>query len=89
MSQDKSLTYTSYLALGEILGVEKLPAPGEQAESADWIAYCSRDVEILRRTVLSPRGSVSVDAAGNRLIVTDETPAVERAGSVLATLDRR
>lgn len=37
----------SAAALGEMLGVGKLPQPSRHASDAEWLVYCRRDVEII------------------------------------------
>src|SRR5262249_6891753 len=38
--------------IGEMVGTEKLPMPGEQASDEDWLAYCRRDVDITQEAVV-------------------------------------
>lgn len=37
--------------IGALLGIDKLPAPGELGTDDDWLAYCARDVDIVRAAV--------------------------------------
>lgn len=42
---------TSVEALGELLGVQKLPLPSQDASDAVWLARCQRDVDITARSI--------------------------------------
>lgn len=48
-----SLNYwrTSLKALGRDIGCDKLPMPDRSAPMDDWLAYCSRDAEIVERAM--------------------------------------
>jgi hypothetical protein len=44
---------TSLAALGESLGIAKLPMPSARASRKVWDTYCKRDVEVIRRALHS------------------------------------
>jgi DNA polymerase type B, organellar and viral len=56
---------TSLAAIGSMLGLDKLPRPGELSDDATWLEYCRRDVAITTRCVEAILGFVRKYDLGN------------------------
>lgn len=56
--------------IGEALGIQKLPMPGDEATEEDWFTYCERDVRIVQAAVCELVRMVRKDDLGNMRYTT-------------------